>query len=683
MDNRWDNDHASELKDELDRLVYLGRLLGQDESLLQAGGGGLSLKRREKDVLGREVEVLWVKGSGVPLAEVTRSTLAPLRLEEVRLLRSRASMTEEELRDFLARSRLDPQAPPPSVHAPLHAFLPHACIVHTLDFATQALTDTTQKDAFVREALGDEILYLGYVRPGFSLARAVATLKKAESARGLVLGKHGLVTWGKTPRACYQSLHQLIRRAEEYLRKRRSTKDPMGRRRYPPAEPARRTQTAERILPILRGLLSRRERVILECDGSEGALRYAGSELAKRRHARGMAAPEYILHCGRLPLHVDADLTELSNEACRAALVQAIEAFETEYRTSFEKHRKGSGMRDPGPRVLILPGVGLVAAGRDRSAAATALRCYRHVIRVMEAAETLDQFRFLEEASAFEFEYWSSEPEGQATAPKELSGRVALVTGAGQGIGRAIAERLVEAGGHVALTDLDEEAAVQAARQIGEKFGDPSRTMGLRADATSEAETSRAFARTVEAYGGLDILACNAGFVQPAPIATTPLESWRKHLDVNLTGYFLAVREATRIMKAQGIGGAILLNASKAAFAAPFENAAYASSKAAVAHLARNLAVELGPAGIRVNYVNADFIDTPMGAKMIEERARQKGISQAAQIEEYRRRNLLRVGPIPAESVAEAVLFLVSDRSRYTTGSLLTVDGGLPDAMPR
>jgi len=233
------------------------------------------------------------------------------------------------------------------------------------------------------------------------------------------------------------------------------------------------------------------------------------------------------------------------------------------------------------------------------------------------------------------------------------------------------------------LKDLDGKAAVQAARDIGEKFGETGRTMGLRADATSEAETAQAFARTVEAFGGLDILVCNAGFVQPAPIETTSLESWKRHFDVNLTGYFLAVRQATRIMKAQGMGGAILLNASKAAFAAPFENAAYASSKAAVAHLARNLAVELGPAGIRVNYVNADFIDTPMGAKMIEERARQKGISQAAQIEEYRRRNLLAVGPIPALSVAEAALFLVSDRSRYTTGSLLTVDGGLKDAMPR
>jgi rhamnulose-1-phosphate aldolase/alcohol dehydrogenase len=682
VDNRWDDAVASKIGDDLDRLLYFGRLVGGDPSLFQAGGGGVSLKRRERDFAGREIDVLWVKGTGASLLHMDRGQLAPLRLDELRLLRHRPSMSEEELRDFTASCMLDVRAPRPSVQAPIHAFLPAPCIVHTLDFATQALTDTTRKGELVRQALGDDVLYLGYIRPGFPLAKAVQGIGDPGKATGLVLGKHGLVTWGATPKEAYDALHRLINRAEEFLRKARARKDPLAKQRHPAVPAERRREAARGLLPLLRGLLSIPGRTVLCVDDSDEAIRFANSELARQVHRRGMAAPEYILQCGRLPMHVDASLASLPASEAAAVLRRHVETFENDYRASFAKHGRGDEMLGPGPKISILPGIGIVAAGRDRRSAETSSRCYRHVASVIEAAETVDQFRFLEEAGAFEFEYWPLELERLRRPETELSRRVAFVTGAAGGIGRAIAERFATEGAHVILTDLDEKAVHAAAESIRERTGDPHRAVGLRADATSEDETAAAFDAAVFAYGGVDILVCNAGFVQPAPFADATLDSWKKHLDVNVTGYFIAVKEAVRIMKVQGFG-TILFNASKAAFAAPKENAPYAASKAASVHLARCLALELAPAGIRVNYFNADFIDTPMIRKMCEERAAQKGITPDEQMEEYRKRNLLRVGPIPPEAVAEAALFLVSDRSRYTTGSCLTIDGGLQDAMPR
>jgi len=395
-----------------------------------------------------------------------------------------------------------------------------------------------------------------------------------------------------------------------------------------------------------------------------------------------MATPEHILRCGRQPMYVDAELAGIPTSDATLVLRQAVDTFENDYRASFAKHGKGTEMLGPGPRIVLLPGIGIVAAGRDKRSAAVAAECYREVIRVMEIVESYDQFRFLEEASAFEFEYWPLELQRLRQTEPDLARRVAVITGGASGIGRAIAERFAHEGCHVVITDLDGEGARRAAEAIAQKVGDPHRALGLRVDATSETETAGAFAHAVRAFGGVDILVCNAGIVQTGPVEKISEESWDRHFDVNVKGCFLASREAVKIMKAQG-WGSIVFNASKAAFAATSENSAYASSKAAVAALARNLALELAPHGIRSNYFNADFVDTPMMRKMIQDRAAAKGITTDQQIEEYRKRNLLNVGPIPPEAVAEAALFLASDRSRYTTGSVITVDGGLRDAMPR
>jgi NAD(P)-dependent dehydrogenase (short-subunit alcohol dehydrogenase family) len=332
--------------------------------------------------------------------------------------------------------------------------------------------------------------------------------------------------------------------------------------------------------------------------------------------------------------------------------------------------------------VVLLPGLGLVTAMKDKANAVDGNLCYRHAMRVMDAAEALGGFRFLEEADAVEFEYWPLELVKLNAPEKELSRQIALITGAASGIGRAIAEKFAAEGAHLVLTDIASGPLHETAAAIGKAVKDGQRVIAVEADATRAADAAHAVTEAVLAFGGLDILVCNAGFIQAGPIEGISPDDWARHFQVNVGGYFLAVREAVAVMKAQGHGN-IVFNASKGAFAPTADNAAYASSKAAVAALARNLATELGPHGVRVNYINADFIDTPLMNQLIAQRAAQRGISPAQQADEYRKRNLLGVGPIPPSAVAEAALFFASSRARFTTGSVLTVDGGIKEAMPR
>jgi rhamnulose-1-phosphate aldolase/alcohol dehydrogenase len=679
LDYRWDEDAVAKLPGSLDRLVYLSGLIGSDPALAGSGGGNTSIKLRERDFAGREVGALWVKSRGVDLRDITREGFTALALDETRSLKDVPAMTDEAMMEFLMSCRLDARQPAPSVETPIHALLPHRVIAHTHDLPTQCLTDTTKKDALVREALGDQVAYLGYVRSGFPMVKAIAAVGDLENKRGIVLGKRGLITWGTTPKECYDNLHRLISLMETAIARARAMRKPLARTRYPAGA---RPGLARQVLPVLRGLLSTPKRVVLHLDASDEALRFANSELAKNVHRRGMANPENIMRCGRQPMYVDDDLGALEPPARLESLRRAIETFEADTRLAFGKHGQGGEVIGLRPRVCILPGIGIVCAGPDRRSAEVSAQNYRQVMEVIEAAEALDQFRFIDEAGAMEFEYWPLELARHRRVDPELARRVAFVTGAAGGIGRAVAARLAREGAHVAMTDLDGDAVRLAAEEVGREVGDPHRTLAIRADASSEEETRRAFDEAVLAFGGVDILVCNAGFVAPAAFEATTLETWERTFGTNVTGPFLAVREAVRIMKAQGYG-AIVMNVSKAAFSAPLGNAAYAASKAAAYHFMRCLAAELAPAGIRVNAVNADFVDTAMMQRMIAERAAAKGITAEQQVEEYRKRNLMKVGPIPPEAVADAVVYLASDRARYTTGGVLTVDGGLADAMPR
>ena len=681
MKYAWDDKAQGAAGDDLAALVYLSNLVGGDTSLTQPGGGNSSVKRCETDLAGRATEVLRVKGSGTDMATIRATGFTGLKLPDLAYLARASDMSDEQMMQFLAAAMVDAREPAPSVETPLHSVLPYRFIVHTHDAATQTLTDNPRPAAHVREALGDEAVYIDYARPGFPLARAVARLgRPADHARGLVLGNHGLIAWGDSAKECYENLHRLINRTEAYVAERSAGARPFfaasGR------SPESRRAAAQVVLPLLRRHLAQSRRQILHYDDSPEALAFAGDPRTKDLAGRGMSTPEHILRCGRIPMVIEDDLAATDPTDVARTIASSFDQFATDYRAAFARHGRGVQMLDPLPRVVILPGLGLVTAMKDKTSALLGNTCYRHVMRVMQAADALGGFRFLDEANAFEFEYWPLELAKIQKPERELSRQVALVTGAASGIGRAIAERLAVEHAHVVLTDINEGALQDAAASIGRSCGDPQRVRAVAADATRPADAAAAVSEAVLAFGGLDILVANAGFLQAGPIDKITDEIWDRHFDVNVKGYFLVTREAIRIMKAQG-EGVILFNASKGAFAPTVDNAAYASSKAAVAALGRNLAAELGPSGIRVNCLNADFVDTPLMRSLIEQRAAQRGVSAEEQQEEYRRRNLLHVGPIPTQAVAEAALFLVSTRARYTTGAALPVDGGIKEAMPR
>ena len=695
VQNRWDDSVAAGLEDDLEQLIYLSNLVGSDPTLTQPGGGNSSLKRREVDFAGRPVDVLRVKGSGTDLRTIGVAGFAGLRSADLSELQRRATMTDEEMMAFMRASMLDTREPAPSVETPLHSVLPYRFVVHTHDFATQALTDTPRPRELVAEALGAAVSYIDYVRPGFPLARAVMDLGPPPGqARGLVLGRHGLIAWGDTAKDCYLNLVALISQAEDFVTRRQSDR---GDRMF--VEPMRdgltaaeRRARASVMLPVLRAALAPRPPApaapprapILHLDDSPEALAFVGSARALELSARGMSTPEHILRCGRLPLALPEGRPLGTIQEAATVIAEAMKSFATAHEAAYQRHRAvaGPAMLEASPRVVLAPGLGLITAMKDKANALVGNACYRHVMRVMEASEALGGFRFLDEPDAVEFEYWPLELAKLNAPERELSRQVALVTGAAGGIGRAIAERFLAEGAHVVLADVDEASLRETAAALVKSCRDPHRVVAVTADVTSAAEAGRAVTDAVMAFGGLDILVCNAGFLQAGPIDQIDEEAFTRHFTVNVGGTFLIVREAVAVMKAAG-RGSVLFNASKGAFAPTADNAAYASSKAAVAALARNLATELGPNGIRVNYINADFVDTALMRRLIAQRAALRGVSVEAQTADYRRRNVLGLGPIPPAAVAEAALFLVSPRAGYTTGTVITIDGGIKEAMPR
>jgi rhamnulose-1-phosphate aldolase/alcohol dehydrogenase len=677
VEDRWHDPTAGALADEVDQLVYLSNLVGADASLTQPGGGNSSVKLRETDFAGRPVEVLRVKGSGTDLRTIRRGGFTGLRLADLDYLRARPSMTDEEMMAFMRSSMLDTREPAPSVETPLHSVLPFRFIVHTHDFATQALTDTPTPAALVRDALGDDAAYIDYVRPGFPLAQAVIRVGALPSAaRGLVLARHGLIAWGDSAKECYANLRMLIDRAEAFVSA--HAKGSAIEADAPRPSPER----MRALLPAVRAVLSRPRPVILHWDDSPPAVSFSRWPRAVELASRGMSTPEHILRCGRVPMVVGADCASVSLDEAISAIRAAADRFAQAHVEAYQRNRPDGEMLDPVPRVVVLPGLGVVTANKDKANALIGNLCYRHVIRVMSATEALGGFQFIDERDALWFEHWPLELAKLKAPEKELSRQVAVITGAASGIGRAIAERFASEGAHLVISDIAAEALSQTAMHLRALCKDPERVVAVEANAAGHDAVAAVVDKAVFAFGGVDILVCNAGFVQAAPVDALDEGTWDRHFEVNTKASFLAVHEVVPIMKTAR-RGVILFNASKGAFAPTVDNAAYASSKAAVAAFARNLAAELGPFGIRVNYFNADFVDTPLMRQLIAQRAALRGVGEGAQLEEYRRRNLLQVGPIPASAVAEAALFLCSARSAYTTGAVLTVDGGIKEAMPR
>jgi rhamnulose-1-phosphate aldolase/alcohol dehydrogenase len=608
-------------------------------------------------------------------------------MDDITALLDRAEMGDEEMVSYLAHALQEPGGVRPSIETLLHGFLAAPAIVHTHADAVVSLTNNDRAHDVVEGVYGKDVIALAYRRPGFKISRDVAdAIAERPDAKALLLERHGTITWGATVREAYEATIDLITRAEDVIAERKKGRRLFGGARVPVLEPAARRRTALAVAPRLRGALSRSRRVLVSFDDSPDVTEFVSSVDAARVSQIGPATPDHTIYAKRLPCYVDTAGGEAA-DALFGAVERSIEGFVEGYTRYFEDHRfEGAQLLDPLPRVVLVPGLGMFTAGKDRRTAGIVNDIYHHTIGVLGNATAFGQYVSLSAKDAFDVEYWPLELYKLTLAPpeKELARRIALVTGGGSGIGRAIAKKLAAEGAHVVVGDLDAATARRTADEIAAAAG-AGRALGLEMDVTREASVRAAFEETVLAYGGLDILVSNAGIAHSAPVVRLELADWERSFAVNSTGHFLVAREAMRLLTAQGLGGALVFVATKNVMSPGKDFAAYSAAKAAEAQLAKVLALEGAPHGIRSNIVNPDavFQDSKLWSDEIRrERAAAQGI-RIDQVEEfYRKRNLLGVGIVP-EDVAEAVLFLASDRSAKTTGCTVTVDGGVRDAFPR
>jgi rhamnulose-1-phosphate aldolase/alcohol dehydrogenase len=686
-ENLWDAKEAERLS-ELEALAYRSNLLGADRAVANYGGGNTSTKAIERDHAGREVDVLWVKGSGSDLATIKAEKFTGLKLDEVLPLQECEEMSDEEMVAYLASCQLRPDMPRGSIETLLHAFVPYPHVDHTHPDAINMICCARGGEDLAAECFGEEALWIPYIRPGFTLSKRVGeAVKNNPNARFVLLAKHGLVTWGDTHKESYGRTIEAINRAAEFVAS--LSAEPFGGQAVEPLSLERREALLAEVLPALRGALSssgsgEASHKILQADyTSEDVLEFVCGRDSKELSQIGAACPDHLVRTKVKPLWMDFVPDKEGADDLKAKVREGVKAYRSEYEAYFSRHEEANEeMSDPNPRVVLIPSVGIIGAAHNAKEAALSRDFAYRAINVMRGAHALGGYVSLTEEESYAVEYWPMELYKLTLAPppKELAGRVAFVTGGAGGIGGAVARSLASEGACVVVCDLDEEGA----REGVETLSQPG--IAARADVTDEGEVARAYRLAVLEYGGVDVVVSNAGLASSAPVEETSVEMWDKNHAVLAKGYFLVAREAFKVMKEQGVGGSLVFVASKNALAAGKNASAYSSAKAAELHLARCLAEEGGSEGIRVNTVNPDAVlsgSKIWGSSWREERAAAYGIEPDELEEHYRQRNVLKVSVLP-ENIAEAVLHFASEaRSSRSTGNVLNVDGGVKDAYPR
>ncbi len=685
MKSRWSDKEARGLEG-LDVLVHTSRLIGMDTNLVVWGGGNSSVKVKGTDHAGRPVRILYVKGSGSDMRTITHKQFTPLRLDDLLPLVKREAMTDDEMVAYQSKCVLEPGSPKPSIETLLHAFLPPTHIYHTHADAICALTDTPNRRGIIEEVYGKKVAVIPYFRPGFLLSKKTGeAYAKNPGLRAIILDKHGLITWGESAKEAYLETIRMITQAERFIaRRRRSRARPVGSTVSKEARHA----IAAAIAPTLRGAVGRNKRMVLLYDDDPKALQFVNHPKAKSLSQIGPFTPDHLMHTKPCPLFLEMNGPGHSDSGkIKAVLPKALEQYRKRYADYFNRYKTpGVTMLDPNPRVVLIPGVGMFTTGKDRRASRIVRDIYRHTLQVIQDSAAVSSYVSLSPGELCDFEYWPMENFKLTLLPpeKELSRRIALVTGAAGGIGKAVAERLAAEGAMVILTDIDLKKTRAVAEAINQKAGEAN-AAAVKMDVTNETSVRKAFEEAVRAYGGLDILVSNAGIAKSSPVDRLSLSDWDRSIAVNATGHFLVCRETIRIFKEQGLGGNIVVVATKNVLAPGKDFGAYSASKAAQAQLSRILAIEGAEDKIRVNMINPDgvFQESGLWSKKIrEERAKAHGIPIEKLEDFYAQRNLLKVKILTGD-VAEAVLFFASDRSSKTTGAILPVDGGIREAFPR
>ena len=650
--------------------VYTTRLLGEDKKLVLHGGGNTSVKTVVPDLLGDDVEVLCVKGTGWDMGTMEPPGMPAVRLAPLRKLRAREAVSDEEMVRVQRANLIDPMAPNPSVETLLHAFIPHKFVDHTHSTAILSLTDQPDGEQICAELYDGRMGIVPYIMPGFALAKRSAEIYEANpKAEGLILHKHGIFTFGASAREAYERMIEMVSLAEARLKRNRKAV-------FVTAQLPQTRAALAAVAPIVRGAGSLADekvegawrRLILEFRDSDAVKNFADGAEARRYSQSGVVTPDHTIRTKNWPLLLSAP-QEGKDDAFKGAAGAAVTAFIENYQAYFARNNARAGntkkMLDPLPRVVLVPGLGLFGLGRSKKDAKIAADLAEAAIETVTDAEAIGRFESISEADMFDVEYWSLE-QAKLGAAKELplAGQIAVVTGAGGAIGAATAKTFAAAGAEVALLDKDEDAARAAAKAIG------GAALVVVCDVTDANSVRAAFDRVVAHFGGVDIVVSNAGAAWQGRIGEVDEEILRKSFELNFYGHQRVAQNAVRIMLAQGTGGCLLFNVSKQAINPGPNFGPYGLPKAATLFLVRQYALDYGADGIRANAVNADRIRSGfLTEEMIAQRAGARGLSE----KDYMSGNLL-AREVTAEDVAQA--FLAQALALKTTADVTTVDGG-------
>ncbi len=691
VDYLWDEAKAAQLStDEVGLFLYRSNLLGADLRITNYGGGNTSCKTMEKDPLtGEEVEVMWVKGSGGDIGTLTRQGIAGLYTQRLKALKAvyRGVAYEDEIVPLYYHCLYDPDSRAPSIDTALHGLLPFKHIDHLHPDAVIAIAAAKDGRAITKEIWGDTMGWIPWQRPGFDLGLQLERcLKDNPGIRGIVLGSHGLFTWGNTSYECYINSLEVIEMASAYIAARQGKDRPVfGGQKIQSLAPEKRKDQAAKIAPILRGLCSTYQKMIGHFTDDESVLEFINSSDLYKLAPMGTSCPDHFLRTKIQPLVLDlsgnANLSDASS--VKDALFPAFEQYRKEYTQYYEncKHPDSPPIRDTNPVVILYPGVGMFTFAKNKQTARVASEFYINAINVMRGAEAISEYTALTRQEAFDIEYWLLEEAKLQRMPKEkpLSRKIALISGGGGGIGKAIADKLAAEGASVVVTDINKERA----KEVHKSFNRDESTYSV-CDVTDQNSVIMAFKKACLEFGGVDIIVHSAGLAISKSLAETTPEDWSLLQDVLVKGQFHLAKEGTDILRRQGMGGNIINIASKNGLVAGPNNVAYGTAKAAQQHMTRLLAAELGAEKIRVNTINPDGViigSKIWEGKWAEGRAKAYGISVEELPAFYAKRNLMNE-IIRPEDIAKAVLALATllDKS---TGNMINVDGGLANAFAR
>lgn len=695
VDYLWDEEKARSLAgDEVALFLYRSNILGADLRITNYGGGNTSCRTQEIDPLtGRKVEVMWIKGSGGDIGHLTRKGIAGLYVERLHALKNiyRGLEFEDEMVALLYHCLYDLDSRAPSIDTPLHGLLPFKHIDHLHPDALISVAAAAGSEAVTKEIWGDTMGWIPWQRPGFDLGlKLEACIAENPGIRGIVLGSHGLFTWGDTSYECYLNSLEVIEQAAQYIASRPVSGPVFGGVKVASLAEADRRKQAAKLAPVLRGMCSSEQAMIGHFTDDERVLEFVNSQDLSKLAPLGTSCPDHFLRTKIQPLVLnlapDEDLTDAA--AVKAKMQPLFETYREEYREYYEacKHPNSPGMRDPNPVVILYPGVGMYTFAKNKQTARVASEFYINAINVMRGAEAISEYTALPRQEAFNIEYWLLEEAKLQRMPKEqpLSRKIALVTGSAGGIGKAVAEKFVQEGACVILNDIHAERLEATKQEFLKKFGRDA-AVATVLDVTNAEGVTDAFEVAALAFGGIDIVVNNAGISISRALEDHSEAEYDRLMDILAKGQFLVSQAAVRIMKKQNMGGDIINIVSKNALVSGPKNVAYGGAKAAQLHMSRLMAAELGTDGIRVNVINPDAVIS--GSNIWEsgwakDRAAAYGVALDELPAFYAKRTLLGEVILP-EDIANGAFAFVSGMLQKSTGNVLNVDGGLAAAFVR